>query len=63
MEVETKFFYSSCMKYLKMILLLNNIQNIGYLKGHPFKTYTNTEIVYSILLLWIVSLRNCPFLV
>ena len=29
----------------KLILLLNNIQNIGYLKGHPFKTYTNTEMV------------------
>ena len=36
MEVVTNFFYSSCMKYLKMILLSNNIQSIGYLKGHPF---------------------------
>ena len=36
MEVVSKFFYSSCMKYLKLILLSNNIQNIGYLKGHPF---------------------------
>ena len=65
MEVETKFFYSPCMKYLKtkLILLLNNIQNFGYLKGQPVMTYTNTEIVYSILLPWIVLLRNCPFLV
>ena len=39
MEVVTEFFYSTCMKYLKLILLLNNIQNIGYLKGHPFMTY------------------------
>ena len=36
MEVVSKFFYSSCMKYLKLILLSNNIQNIGYLKGLPF---------------------------
>ena len=28
MEVETKFFYSSCLKYLK-----TDIQNLGYLKG------------------------------
>ena len=48
---------------LKLILLLNNTQNLGYLKGHPFVTHTNTEIVYSILLPWIVFLRNCPFLV
>ena len=48
---------------LKLILLLNNIQNLGYLKGHPFMAYTNTEIVYSTLLPWIVFLRNCPFLV
>ena len=63
MEVEIKFFISSCMKYLKLILLLNNIQNLGYLKEHLFMVYTNTEIVYSILLPWTVFLRNCPFLV
>ena len=63
MEVVFKFFYSSCMKYLKLILLLNNIQNIyRILKGTSVHN-TNTEIVYSILLLWIVSLWNCPFLV
>ena len=59
MAVETIFFYSPCT--LKLILLLNNIQNIGYLKGHPFKTYTNTEVVYSILLFWIVLIMELAF--
>ena len=62
MEVVFKFFYSSCMKYLKLILLSNNIQNIGYLKGHPFIILIQ-KLYIVFLLLWIVFLWNCPFLV
>ena len=33
MEVETIFFYSSCLKYLKTDIIMEKIQNLGYLKG------------------------------